>query len=157
MKPRHVITKMKGRRLYDIVTSQYVTLMDVAALVKRKEDVLVLDRQTKRDITAGVLLQIVIELENLEHADVPVLSCDFLLQVIRSDTEAIPALFGTDVEQSIRLLTNCSQDVRGADPAHLAKNFFERWRPVQLTAVWYILRCAADDDLAIRKKMADRR
>jgi polyhydroxyalkanoate synthesis repressor PhaR len=155
MNQPRVITKTKGRRLYDTGSGKYVTLMDLAGLVKSHE-VLVLDRQTQRDITSRVLLQIIIDLENLKNVDAPIMSRDFLRQVIRSDAVAMRALLSTYLEQSIRLLADRTKKVRGADPAHLAKECFDLWKSVR-SVVYRKLRSASDNALETRKKIADGR
>jgi polyhydroxyalkanoate synthesis repressor PhaR len=155
MNQPRVITKTKGRRLYDTGSGQYVTLMDLAGLVKGHE-VLVLDRQTQRDITSSVLLQIIIDLENLESVGAPIMSRDFLRQVIRSDAVAMRALLSTYLEQSIRLLADRTKKVRGADPAHLAIECFSRWKSVR-SVIYRKLRSASDNALETRKKIADGR
>ena len=153
MNQPRVITKTKGRRLYDTGSGQYVTLMDLAGLVKSHE-VLVLDRQTQRDITSRVPLQIIIDLENLKNVDAPIMSRDFLRQVIRSDAVAMRALVSTYLEQSIRLLADRTKKVRRADSAHLAKECFDLWKSVR-SVIYRKLRSASDDALKTRKKSAD--
>jgi polyhydroxyalkanoate synthesis repressor PhaR len=149
-----VITKTKGRRLYDTTSGQYVTLVDLACLVKSHEDVLVLDRQTQRDVTSSVLLQIIIDLENRENLDAPIMSRDFLGQVIRSDAVAMRALVSTYLEQSIRLLADRTKKMRGADPAHLAKECFDLWKSAR-SVIYRKLRSASDDAPETGKKTAD--
>ena len=59
------IKKYANRRLYNTATSTYVTHDDLAAMVKRGEDVVVHDAKGE-DITRSVLTQIVFEQENKE-------------------------------------------------------------------------------------------
>jgi polyhydroxyalkanoate synthesis regulator protein len=63
MKPI-TIKKYANRRLYNTGTSTYVTLEDLAAMVKNGEDFLVYDAKTGDDITRSVLAQIIFEQEN---------------------------------------------------------------------------------------------
>ena len=49
------IKKYANRRLYNTGTSTYVTLEDLAAMVKQGEDFLVYDAKTGDDITRSVL------------------------------------------------------------------------------------------------------
>ena len=58
------IKKYANRRLYNTGTSTYVTLEDLAAMVKDGEDFLVYDAKTGDDITRSVLAQIIFEQEN---------------------------------------------------------------------------------------------
>ena len=60
------IKKYANRRLYNTGTSTYVTLEDLAAMVKGGEDFIVHDAKTGEDITRQVLAQIIFEQENKE-------------------------------------------------------------------------------------------
>ena len=55
------IKKYANRRLYNTGTSTYVTLEDLAAMVKAGEDFVVYDAKTGDDITHSVLKQIIVE------------------------------------------------------------------------------------------------
>src|SRR3954453_5271794 len=57
------IKKYANRRLYNTGTSTYVTLEDLASMVKDGEDFLVYDAKTGDDITRSVLAQIIFEQE----------------------------------------------------------------------------------------------
>lgn len=59
-----VIKKYANRRLYNTGTSTYVTLDDLAGMVKRGEDFLVQDAKSGEDITHSVLTQIIFEQES---------------------------------------------------------------------------------------------
>jgi polyhydroxyalkanoate synthesis repressor PhaR len=59
-----VIKKYANRRLYNTGTSTYVTLEDLADMVKKGEEFTVQDAKTGDDITHPVLTQIIFELEN---------------------------------------------------------------------------------------------
>jgi polyhydroxyalkanoate synthesis regulator protein len=65
------IKKYANRRLYNTGTSTYVTLEDLAAMVKDGEDFLVYDAKTGDDITRSVLAQIIFEQENKAQMVVP--------------------------------------------------------------------------------------
>jgi polyhydroxyalkanoate synthesis repressor PhaR len=60
-KPEEPITikKYANRRLYNTGTSTYVTLEDLAIMVKKGEDFVVYDAKTGEDITRSVLAQII--------------------------------------------------------------------------------------------------
>ena len=60
------IKKYANRRLYNTGTSSYVTLEDLAIMVKAGEDFAVEDAKTGEDITRSVLAQIIFEQENKE-------------------------------------------------------------------------------------------
>src|SRR5213078_3909379 len=62
------IKKYANRRLYNTGTSTYVTLEDLATMVKNGEDFAVFDAKTGEDITRSVLTQIIVEQENKQGA-----------------------------------------------------------------------------------------
>jgi polyhydroxyalkanoate synthesis repressor PhaR len=78
-----VIKKYPNRRLYDTVLSRYITLEDVRDLISDHVDIRVLEQRSGRDITRGVMLQVVTEQEQEQgEAEVPRLSEQFLAQLI---------------------------------------------------------------------------
>ena len=61
-----VIKKYANRRLYHTGTSTYVTLEDLAGMVRQGEDFVVYDAKSGEEITRSVLTQIIFEQENKE-------------------------------------------------------------------------------------------
>jgi polyhydroxyalkanoate synthesis repressor PhaR len=99
MSDPRVIKKYPNRRLYDTVESRYITLADVRRLVVNRVDFLVLDKKTQADITRSILMQVIAEQEHGSH---PLMSREFLSQVIRSyGTQVHNGLAGY-LEQSVR-------------------------------------------------------
>jgi polyhydroxyalkanoate synthesis repressor PhaR len=76
-----VIKKYANRRLYNTATSTYVTLEDLAKMVKEGADFIVYDAKSGEDITRSVLTQIIFEEENKEGNNL--LPINFLRQLIR--------------------------------------------------------------------------
>jgi polyhydroxyalkanoate synthesis repressor PhaR len=76
-----VIKKYANRRLYNTATSTYVTLEDLAKMVKDGTDFIVYDAKTGEDITRSVLTQIIFEEENKDGNNL--LPINFLRQLIR--------------------------------------------------------------------------
>ena len=58
-----VIKRYQNRKLYDTQQSCYVTLDDIAKMIRANEDVTVIDNRSKNDITAATLTQIIFEAE----------------------------------------------------------------------------------------------
>ncbi len=75
------IKKYANRRLYNTDTSAYITLEDLAAIVKRGDDFVVYDAKTGEDITRPVLTQIIFEQEG--KGGQSLLPITFLRQLIR--------------------------------------------------------------------------
>ena len=97
------IKKYANRRLYNTGTSTYVTLEDLAAMVKSGEDFLVYDAKTGEDITRSVLAQIIFEQEN--KAGQNLLPTTFLRQLIRFYGDSMQMVVPHYLEQSIDMLT----------------------------------------------------
>lgn len=94
-----VIKKYANRRLYNTGTSTYVTLEDLADMVKRGEDFLVQDAKTGDDITHPVLTQIIFELENQDGQNM--LPVPFLRQLIAFYGDQMQAIVPSFLEQSM--------------------------------------------------------
>ncbi|KLI63870.1 polyhydroxyalkanoate synthesis repressor PhaR [Aurantiacibacter marinus] len=74
-----IIKKYANRRLYNTRSSSYITLDDLAVMVREDVDFQVLDAKTGNDITHSILTQIIMEEEaNGEH----MLPVSFLRQLI---------------------------------------------------------------------------
>ncbi len=61
--PPIVVKKYANRRLYNTETSSYVTLDDLAAMVRAGRDFVVYDAKSGEDLTRSVLTQIIVEQE----------------------------------------------------------------------------------------------
>jgi polyhydroxyalkanoate synthesis repressor PhaR len=94
------IKKYANRRLYNTGTSTYVTLEDLAAMVKGGEDFIVYDAKTGEDITRSVLAQIIFEQENKEGQSL--LPITFLRQLIRFYGDSMQMLVPRYLEQSMQ-------------------------------------------------------
>src|SRR6266850_6174456 len=97
------IKKYANRRLYNTGTSTYVTLEDLATMVKSGENFVVYDAKTNEDITRSVLAQIIFEQENKEGQNL--LPINFLRQLIRFYGDSMQTLVPRYLEASIDSLT----------------------------------------------------
>ncbi len=104
------IKKYANRRLYNTGTSTYVTLEDLAAMVKKGEDFVVYDAKTGEDITRSVLTQIIFEQENKEGQNL--LPITFLRQLIRFYGDSMQMLVPRYLEVSIESLTREQEKFR---------------------------------------------
>lgn len=95
-----VIKKYANRRLYNTGTSTYVTLEDLAEMVKKGEDFTVQDAKTGEDITHPVLTQIIFELENKDGQTM--LPIPFLRQLIAFYGDQMQMVVPTFLEQSLK-------------------------------------------------------
>jgi len=94
-----VIKKYANRRLYNTGTSTYVTLEDLAEMVKKGEDFTVQDAKTGDDITHPVLTQIIFELENKDGQNM--LPVSFLRQLISFYGDQMQMVVPSFLEQSM--------------------------------------------------------
>jgi polyhydroxyalkanoate synthesis repressor PhaR len=104
------IKKYANRRLYNTGTSAYVTLEDLAHMVKRGEDFLVQDAKTGEDITRSVLTQIIFEQES--KVGQSMLPITFLRQLIRFYGDSMQMLVPRYLEVSIDSLTREQEKFR---------------------------------------------
>jgi polyhydroxyalkanoate synthesis repressor PhaR len=104
------IKKYANRRLYNTGTSTYVTLEDLALMVKAGENFVVYDAKTGEDITRSVLAQIIFEQENKEGQSL--LPIAFLRQLIRFYGDSMQTLVPRFLEVSISSLTKEQEKMR---------------------------------------------
>ena len=104
------IKKYANRRLYNTASSAYVTLADLAKMVKSGEDFVVYDAKTNEEITRSVLTQIIFEQEGVEGQSL--LPIAFLRQVIRFYGDSVQALLPSYLEYSIERFTGEQQKMR---------------------------------------------
>ena len=109
-KPPTVIKKYANRRLYHTGTSTYVTLEDLARMVREGEDFVVYDAKSGEDLTRSVLTQIIFEQENKEGQNL--LPITFMRQLIRFYGDSMQALVPSYLEFSIDNLTREQEKLR---------------------------------------------
>ena len=114
-----VIKKYANRRLYNTATSAYVTLDDLAQMVKDGVDFLVYDAKSGDDITRTVLTQIIFEEEGKGQNLLPI---NFLRQLIRFYGDSMQAFVPSYLEFSLESLAQEQERFRkqlvdlGGDP-----------------------------------------
>ena len=93
-----VIQKYANRRLYNKATSTYITLDDLAGMVREGVDFVVYDAKTGEDITRKVLTQIIFEEESSGQSLLPI---QFLRQLIRFYGDQMQAFLPSYLELSL--------------------------------------------------------
>jgi polyhydroxyalkanoate synthesis repressor PhaR len=106
-----VIKKYANRRLYNTDTSTYVTLDDLAAMVKAECDFVVFDAKTGEDLTHSVLTQIIMEQES-KGGHQNLLPIGFLRQLIRYYGNSMERLIPSYLEFSLDTLTREQEKYR---------------------------------------------
>jgi polyhydroxyalkanoate synthesis repressor PhaR len=93
-----VVKKYANRRLYNTATSSYVTLEDLAKMIKEGGDFIVHDAKTNEDITRSVLTQIIVEQEQKGQNLLPI---SFLRQLISFYGDSMQFLVPGYLEQAM--------------------------------------------------------
>jgi polyhydroxyalkanoate synthesis repressor PhaR len=111
-----IIKKYANRRLYHTGTSSYVTLEDLALMVRQGEDFVVTDAKSGDDITRSVLGQIIFEQESKGQFLLPIA---FLRQLIGFYGDSMQSLVPRYLEFSIDRFMDDQKKMRD----HLSKSF----------------------------------
>lgn len=134
------IKKYPNKRLYDTTESRYITLSDIRRLVADRIDFVIVDKRAQEDVTRSILLQVIAE---QEYGVEPLMSRDFLSEIIRSYGGATQGMISSYLEQSLKLFLSqrresrlekrSSGESRPIDEAakSLAQRNWQRWRLVQ--------------------------
>jgi polyhydroxyalkanoate synthesis repressor PhaR len=113
------IKKYANRRLYDTSKSVYITLDDLAALVRDGSDFRVVDAKSDEDITHSVLTQIIMEAEQSGQTMLPV---NFLRQLITLYGDSMQSLVPGYLEASMDSFRTNQIKFRSAVETALAGN-----------------------------------
>jgi polyhydroxyalkanoate synthesis repressor PhaR len=84
--PRRIIKRYSNRKLYDTKDSRYVTLLQIAELVRLGEEVQIIDNTTKEDLTEVTLAQIIYEEQKGKEKNLPLQT---LKDLIHQRTETV--------------------------------------------------------------------
>lgn len=87
-RPRRVIKRYSNRKLYDTKDSRYVTLLQIAEMVRTGEEVQIIDNNTKEDLTEVTLAQIIYE-EQKQKASSRNVPLQTLKELIHQRTEKV--------------------------------------------------------------------
>jgi polyhydroxyalkanoate synthesis repressor PhaR len=104
-----VIKKYANRRLYNTATSSYVTLDDLAKMIKKGADFTVYDARTGEDITRSVLTQIIVEEEQKGQNLLPI---SFLRQLISFYGDSMQFLVPGYLEQAMQAFARNQEQIR---------------------------------------------
>src|SRR5579872_5352131 len=107
--PPIVIKKYANRRLYNTATSSYVTLDDLATMIKEGGDFVVYDAKTGEDITRSVLTQIIVEQEQKGQNLLPI---SFLRQLIGFYGDSMQFLVPGYLEQAMLAFQRNQEQMR---------------------------------------------
>jgi polyhydroxyalkanoate synthesis repressor PhaR len=98
-----IIKKYANRRLYNTETSSYVTLEDIAKMVRSDREFHVLDAKSGDDLTHSVLTQIIVEQEGRSGGPA-LLPIPFLRQLIRFYDDSLARMVPSYLQMSLDTL-----------------------------------------------------
>ena len=104
-----VVKKYANRRLYNTATSSYVTLDDLASMIKDGGDFVAYDAKTNEDITRQVLTQIIVEQEQKGQNLLPI---SFLRQLISLYGDSMQFLVPGYLEQAMLTFAQNQEQMR---------------------------------------------
>jgi len=107
-----LIKKYGNRRLYDTAQSRYITLEELAAIVRGGEDVRVVDAKSGEDLTTGTLAQIIIEGRGAAR----LLPVPLLVQLIRMGDDALAEFLGQYVTWALQVYLQAKEGVQAMAP-----------------------------------------
>ncbi len=112
-----ILKKYPNRRLYDTLTSSYITLADVKKMVLEGAPFEVRDAKSGDELTRAILLQIILEEET---GGVPMFNTQMLAQIIRFYGHAMQGVMGSYLEKNLQALAEMqgrfAQPSAGASP-----------------------------------------
>src|SRR5436309_9444411 len=115
-----VIKRYTNRKLYDTVESRYVTLDEIAQMIKGGAEVKIIDNRSKEDLTSVTLAQIIFE-EEKKRSQMPL---GVLREIIRHGGEAVAGFYQEEVQNR---LSQSLEDVRTRTES-LRENIEQRGR-----------------------------
>lgn len=109
-----VIKRYTNRKLYDTVESRYVTLEEIAEMVKSGAEVKIVDNRTKEDLTSVTLAQIIFE-EEKKTSKMPL---GMLRDIIRTGGDQVQSFLVSQVAPRVEKLQ--------AEAEQLRERFFKK-------------------------------
>src|SRR3990167_7905721 len=116
-----IVKKYANRRLYNTSTSSYITLEDLARMVRENVEFQVLDAKSGEEITHSILTQIIMDEESQGEQMLPV---SFLRQLISMYGNSMQALMPQYLEASMEHFRANQQKLQDAFKASMAPDAF---------------------------------
>jgi polyhydroxyalkanoate synthesis repressor PhaR len=116
MSEARIIKRYANRKLYDTQHSRYVTLDQIAEMIRGGDDVKIVDNKTKEDLTSVTLAQIIFEEEKRQKSFLPLQA---MRNIIQSGGESISQLVNQAKGRVSQMLPRKKDDDRHEDDAPL--------------------------------------
>ncbi|UJR85367.1 polyhydroxyalkanoate synthesis regulator DNA-binding domain-containing protein [Sandaracinus amylolyticus] len=107
-----LIKKYGNRRLYDTRASSYITLDQLEAIIRRGDDVRVIDAKTSEDLTQATLTQIILESGRAAR----LLPVTLLQQLIRMDDESLAEFMGRYLSATLEMYLEAKRGAQTVSP-----------------------------------------
>lgn len=107
-KEKRVVKRYRNRKLYDTLDSCYVTLEDIAELVRAGEDICVIDNNSQEDLTSVTLAQIILEEERRKKDALPL---GTLFQLIRSGGATLASFVHKSLGEGVREISSVKNEI----------------------------------------------
>jgi polyhydroxyalkanoate synthesis repressor PhaR len=130
-KVQRVIKKYPNRRLYDTISSAYITLTEVRQLVMEGEPFMVVDAKSGEDLTRSILLQIILE---QEANGSPMFTAPVLSNIIRFYGHTMQGFMGGYLEKNMQTLVDV-QTRLGEQSDKMTPDVWKQFMNMQLPAV----------------------
>ncbi|MBI2980982.1 MAG: hypothetical protein HYY44_01535 [Deltaproteobacteria bacterium] len=102
-KKKRLVKRYPNRKLYDTLSSRYVTLEEIADMIREGEDVQVIDNKTQNDLTSVTLTQIIFEQEKQKKSLLPLPA---LRSIIQSGGEKIVDFVQTSLSSGVSSISH---------------------------------------------------
>lgn len=125
------IKKYSNRRLYDTSKSSYITLDDLATMIRQGESIKVIDAKSGTDLTQSVLAQIILESRGASK----LLPTSLLLQLIRMEDDSLSDFFTQHLSWSLGVYLKMRAGAEKMGPfnpmnnpfTQMMSNFYNSW------------------------------
>ncbi len=117
-----IIKRYSNRKLYDTEHSRYVTLDELGVMIRSGDDIQVIDNNSKDDLTALTLTQIIFEQEKKGRF----LPLSTLRNIIQSSGQSIQQLASHAGEKVLSVLRRDHEKIESATPAESENHRFLR-------------------------------
>jgi polyhydroxyalkanoate synthesis repressor PhaR len=107
-----LVKKYGNRRLYDTQASSYITLDELEAIIRRGDDVRVVDAKTSEDLTQATLAQIILEGRRAGR----LLPVPLLLQLIRMGDEALAEFMSRYLSATLEMYVEAKRGAQSVSP-----------------------------------------
>ena len=109
MSEARIIKRYANRKLYDTQHSRYVTLDQIAEMIRSGDDIKIIDNKTKEDLTSVTLAQIIFEEEKRQKSFLPLQA---MRNIIQSGGESITQLVSQAKGRVTQMLPRKREDER---------------------------------------------